>query len=178
MFSRLLPALLAGLAILAAPLAAGARDGAWPTYSNSEFGFSVQGPAEPAIKRFSQPVNGDSAEHVYVSYDLGNDSGMMVMVARFASGIPQPEAALQNAADGVAKGAKGRVTSRSTITVDGAPAVLMVLQPEDDYVLSDLLIVKGDTLYQLMSIGHGALPKETDAFQKSFTFLSSPQGSP
>ena len=84
---------------------------------------------------------------------------------------PQP---LENAADGVAKGVKGRVTSRSTITVDGAPAVLMVLQPEDDYALSDLLIVKGDTLYQLMSIGHGALPKETDAFQKSFTFLASP----
>lgn len=173
MFRRLL-ALLASLAVLAAPLAAGARDSAWPVYSNSEFGFSVQFPGAPEVQRFSQPVNGAPTEQVIANYGLGGDSGLMIMVARFQGGFTDPAAALKGAADGVVKAANGKVLSRTSLQVQGAPAELIVAQPEGDYVIADLMVVKDGVIYQLMSVGHGALPKETDAFHSSFTFLTAP----
>lgn len=168
---RLLALAAAALTLLAAPVPAGARDSAWPIYSNSEFGFAVRFPGAPKLERFSQPVNGSPVQHLFASYDLGGDSGMMVMVARFDDGLADPTAALEGAANGVAAAAKGQVISRTNLQVGGQPAILVVVRPKDDFVASDLIVVKGATAFQLLSIGHGAPPKEADAFQSSFTLI-------
>jgi hypothetical protein len=174
LLQRFLAVAVAGLALLAAPLPAGARDSAWPLYSNPEFGFSARFPGTPTAQRESQPVNGVPTTQVIVQYPLGNDTGLMIGATRFEGGFTDPAAALKGAVDNVVAGSKGPVVSREPIQIQGAPGERLVFKPEGDYAVSAVILVKDGVLYDLLAIGHGAPPKEAAEFQQSFTLLDTP----
>ncbi len=170
-FKRLAAA-LACLVLLAAPSLAGARDSAWPLYSNAEFGFSARFPGAPSVSRTTETVSGVPTTQFVAKYDLGGDSGLMLGAGRFDNGLPDPAVALMAAADGFVRRQSETILSRTRIDIQGVPAEVIVTGPDKDgYAMSIVILVKDNVAYELMAIGHGAIPSEAAVFQKSFTLL-------
>jgi hypothetical protein len=172
MFQRFLAAAFGCLIVLAAPMAAGARDDAWPAYSNAEFGFSARFPGVPQVQTKADTAGNQPITQLIASYDLGGDSGLIASAARFQADIPDPQAALRVAAQSMANDSDLKVVSDTQVTVQGIPAErLVVAQVSGDYRMSLLFLVKGPMLYTLAEVGHGTVPKEAEAFQNSFALL-------
>ena len=144
---------------------------------HSEVGrFSVTFPTHGGMRKRAESVSqtGYGPTTNYRVYSSGDNDHFEVTFADYpVAGFirDDPQAVLDNVCDGN-MGPTGKESKRSRIEVGGYPGrEVTYSQPDGNLVFRNRVVLVNNRLYQVMVIGVGQLPEQTEEFYRSVTLI-------
>lgn len=147
---------------------------AWRVFKRADLGYSIELPAEPKVSVKSVDTAAGAVQATTVALDMGDKVGAILVMSNAYPAAANPEAMLDGAVGGVV-GDSRDITSIAKVTVDGSPGRYVTLKDKaGTYVAADLIVVRGQSLYQVLGIGPTAagLPPSYERVRKSFRLLN------
>lgn len=138
---------------------------AWQTYANRDFGVSTSLPGAPLSEKLTS--NGDGRTLIVLAASGDTEKAYMLRVDDLKTPQERARAGLNYTADRISTPERGPVISRTELTIEGQPAIDLVLGPDadGDYIRARM-IVANNTLIQILTIQKTA--PELDRFFTDF----------
>lgn len=150
--------LIAAVAVCIGLATAAVAAEAWIRHDDPALGYSIDipGPIQSTTVEKGEPDNRYPLTTVTGTAGGGAEYSVMISVYE---GVPRDvRRTLQAGADGYASFPGDVVLSRTETTVDGYPAIDVQVRGADGYVGQDRLIIRGNTLFQVIVGAQDALP--------------------
>jgi hypothetical protein len=135
-------------------------------YTSTQYGYSVEFPAEPTEKSSTVPVGDAQVSVTSAVWEGGTNSLVSTGAAYPAGALADVTTSLKSSLDGiVANTPDAQLVSSDPITLAGIPAVEAAISvPSGNLVV--VIAIDGDTQYQLVAAGFDK--KTADGFFASF----------